>query len=40
MNELMNEFLIPEYLINIQKDIQKLYLAYIKNILIKNIKYL
>ena len=30
----MNEYLFTEYLINIQKDIQKLYVAYIKNILI------
>ena len=27
----MNEYLFTEYLINIQKDIQKLYVAYIKN---------
>ena len=30
----MNEYLFTEYLINIQKDIHKLYVAYIKNILI------
>ena len=30
-------FLFTEYLINIQKDIQKLYIAYIKNILITTI---
>ena len=29
--------IITEYLINIQKDIQKLYVAYIKNILITKI---
>ena len=29
--------LFTEYLINIQKDIQKLYVAYIKNILITTI---
>ena len=33
----MNEYLFTEYLINIQKDIQKLYVAYIKNILITKI---
>ena len=33
----MNEYLFTEYLINIQKDIQKLYVAYIKNILITTI---
>ena len=32
-----NEYLFTEYLINIQKDIQKLYIAYIKNILITTI---
>ena len=37
MNELMNEYLFTEYLINIQKDIQNLYVAYIKNILITKI---
>ena len=31
------EYLFTEYLINIQKDIQKLYVAYIKNILITKI---
>ena len=30
----MNEYLFTEYGINIHKDIQKLYVAYIKNILI------
>ena len=35
--DLMNEYLFTEYLINIQKDIQKLYVAYIKNILITTI---
>ena len=33
----MNEYLFTEYLINIQKDIQNLYVAYIKNILITTI---
>ena len=33
----MNEYLFTEYLINIQKDIQKLHVAYIKNILITTI---
>ena len=33
----MNIYLFTEYLINIQKDIQKLYVVYIKNILITTI---
>ena len=33
----MNEYLFPEYRINRRKDIQKLYVAYIKNMLITKI---
>ena len=36
----MNIFILPNINYNIRKDIQKLYVAYIKNILIPKISYI